>query len=163
MQLEKIVTDWYTLFCSPSKINNLRNCVIYISYSNLQKVKKSINNIVNDASLKDFQRKAELSGFEPIIEFIKTNNKDLKSDYLETEELPFIQSNNSFIVIVKETKDIKLLNENLSELDINKEENDTIYVALIEEAQILTVKDSFCYTIDEYEIPVFVLNIRDKY
>lgn len=162
MQLEKIVTDWHTLYSSPSKINNLKNCVIYISYSNLQKLKRMINGIVNDSKLKDYEKEVELLNFDKIIDFIKRNNAEIESDYLETEELPFVSENNSFIVIVKEVRDIRKMNEDLYDITLSKEENETVYVALLEDAQILTIKDSFCYMIKEYEIPVFYLNIKDK-
>lgn len=162
MQLEKIVTDWYTIYSSPSKINSLKNCVLYISYSNLQKIKKVINDIVNDTKLKDFEKEMELSGFASIIDFIKRNYKEIESDYLETEELSFIEENNSFIVVVKEVRDVRQLNNELDDIVLNKEENDTLFVALLEDAQIFTVKDSFCYMIKEYEIPVFSLNIKSR-
>lgn len=162
MQLEKIVTDWYTMYCSPSKIKNLKNCAIYISYSNLQKLKSEINGIVNNHKLSEFEKEVELLNFDQIIKFIRNNNNQIESDYMQTDELEFIPENNSFIVVVKDTKNIKMLNEKLTNLEVTKEENDTLYLALIEEAQILTIKDALCNKILKYELPIFTLNIKDK-
>lgn len=162
MQLEKIVTDWHTLFCAPSKIKDLKNCIIYISYSNLQKLKSEINNIVNNKSLDDFEKEMQLYSFDKIVGFIRTNFKEIESDYMQTDEIEFISENNSFIVVVKDTKNIKMLNNKLDNLELTKEDNDTIYISLIEEAQIFTVKDTLCEKIHEYKIPVFALNIKDK-
>lgn len=162
MQLEKIVTDWYTLYSSPSKIQSLKNCIIYLSYSNLEQFKKAINGIINDKNLTDFQKEVELSGYEELIKFIKQNYEVIESDYLETEEIPFIEENNSFVVIVKEVKDVKQLSPAYFDLPFTREENDTAFVALLEDSQIFTVKDSFCYMIKEYEIPVFALNIKSR-
>ena len=163
MQLEKIVTDWYTFYCRPSALNNMKNCIIYISDYNLQCLKKAINDIVNNKDLSKFQKEIELESFNKIIGFVRKNNVELNKEFVQTDELEFIKENNSYIVVVKETKDVRLLKEGLKNLYIQKEENETIYVALFENAQIFTIKDSLCRTITKYEIPLFFTNIKDNY
>lgn len=161
MQLEKIVTDWYTFYCKPTTLNEMKNCIIYISAYNIECFKKAINKIINNRDFTPIRREIELQGYEKIISFIRKNSNKLNKDYMQTDELEFIKENNSYIVVVKETKDIRTINDKLKDKYIEKEENDTVFIGLLEEAQILTIKDTICELISEYEIPVFCLNIKN--
>lgn len=161
MQLEKIVTDWYTFYCKPTTLNEMKNCVIYISANNIECLKWEINKTINNKALTPAQKEIELQGFERFISFIRRNNSILNKEYVQTDELEYIKENNSYIVVVKETREIRELNDKLKDKYINQEENDTIFIGLLEEAQILTIKDTVCELISENEIPVFCLNIKN--
>lgn len=161
MQLEKIVTDWYTFYCKPTTLNEMKNCIIYISANNIECLKWEINKTINNKGLTPAQKEIELQGFERFISFIRRNNAILSKEYVQTDELEYIKENNSYIVVVKETRDIRELNDKLNDKYINQEENDTIFIGLLEEAQILTIKDTVCELVSEYEIPVFCLNIKN--
>lgn len=162
MQLEKIVIDWYTLYCKPSTLNDLKNCVVYISEYNIEQFKIAVNKIINDKEKRISEKKFELEQYQNIITFIKKHNSQIKEDVLQTDEILFSKENNSYIVIVKDVKDIRVMNNNLKDRYIDKSENDTIFIALFEEAQIMTVKDSVSELISEQGMPVFCLNIRSE-
>ena len=159
MQLEKIVTDWYTFYAKTSFLNEIKNCIIYISERNINRLKKEINNTVNSKDISFLQKELDLEAFKNFINFIRVNNSLISQDCIQTDELLFVKANNSYIVVVKETKDVTTFSEGL---ELDDYENDTIYIALSEDSQILTVKDSLCEIIQEYEFPVFCLNIREK-
>lgn len=161
MQLEKIVVDWYTLYCRPSTLDNLKNCIIYISEYNVECFKDEINKIINDKKKPAKEKKFELEQYKNIINFIRKNNSSLKEEVLQTDELVYMEQNNSYIVIVKDTKDIKAMNDELKDRYIERSENDTLFIALFEEAQILTVKDSVSEFVSGFGLPIFCLNIRN--
>lgn len=161
MQLEKFVTDWYTFYCKPLKINELKNCVIYISAYNIECFKKTVNDIMNNNSLSKFQKEIELESFAEIIAFIKRNSKALNEEVVQTEELLFIKENNSYIVVVKETKDIRNLKKELETINIDRDVNESIFIAIAEESQLITIKDTTCDLIRDFELPVFCLNIKE--
>ena len=79
---------------------------------------------------------------------------------MQTEELEFIDENNSYIVVVKDIRDIRDMNESMKNISIEKAVNDTIFIALAEDAQIITIKDAIGEVITANNIPVFSLNIR---
>lgn len=160
MQLEKIVMDWYTIHSKPMYINSIKNCVIYVSEYNLECLKKKINEIINAKYESPFLKELEIREYANIINFVKRNNVVLKEKVMQTDELPFIEANNSYIVLVKDVHDIRVMNSELEGLHIAKEVNDTIYIALAEEAQLLTIKDSIEYFVTQNSIPVSVLNIK---
>ena len=160
MQLEKIVMDWYTLHSKPMYLNCIKNCIIYISEYNLECLKKKINEIINDKSEPLFFKELEVREYAQIINFVKKNNAVLNEKVMQTDNLPFIEKNNSYIVLVKDVHDIRVMNSELEGLNIAKEVNDTIYIALAEEAQLLTIKDSIEYFVTQNSIPVSVLNIK---
>lgn len=160
MQLEKIVMDWYTLYCKPSTLNNLKNCIIYISEYNIEQFKVEVNKIVADKNKMLSEKKFELEQYQNIIAFIKKYNSQIKENVLQTDELLFSKENNSYIVMVKDVKDIRVMNDELKDRYIEKSENDTIFIALFEEAQIMTVKDSVSELVSEQGMPIFCLNIR---
>ena len=162
MQLEKIVIDWYTLYCKPSILNNLKNCVVYISEYNIDCFKLEVNKIINDKEKKISEKKFELEQYQNIITFIKKHNTQIKEDVMQTDEMLFSKENNSYIVVVKDVKDIRAMNDNLRDKYIEKSESDTMFIALFEEAQIMTVKDSVSELISEQGMPIFCLNIRNK-
>ena len=162
MQLEKIVIDWYTLYCKPSILNNFKNCVVYISEYNIEQFKIAVNKIINDKEKRISEKKFELEQYQDIITFIKKHSSQMKEDVLQTDELLFSKENNSYMVIVKDVKDIRVMNDSLKDRYIDKSENDTIFIALFEEAQIMTVKDSVSELILEQGMPVFCLNIRSE-
>jgi len=74
MQLEKIVTDWYTFYSQPDTLSNMKNCILYISEYNLEMLKKKINDTMNNANLDTLIKEMELEQFKPIIMFVKSNN-----------------------------------------------------------------------------------------
>lgn len=160
MQLEKIVTDWYTFYCQPETLSTMKNCILYISEYNLEMLKKKINDVMNNSSLDSLIKEIEFEQFKPIINFVKRNNIALKEKVMQTEELEFIEENNSYIVVVKDVRDIRDMNESMKNVSIEKAVNDTIFIALSEEAQIITIKDSVGEFIAANNIPVFSLNIR---
>ena len=160
MQLEKIVTDWYTFYSQPETLSTMKNCILYISEYNLEMLKKKINNTINDANLDSLIKEMEFEQFKPIVQFVKKHNHLLKEPVMQTEELEFIKENNSYIVVVKDVRDIHDMNESMKHITIEKAVNDTIFIALSEEAQIITVKDSVGEIISANNIPVFSLNIR---
>ena len=162
MQLEKIVIDWYTLYCKPSILNNFKNCVVYISEYNIEQFKIAVNKIINDKEKRISEKKFELEQYQDIITFIKKHSSQIKEDVLQTDELLFSKENNCYMVIVKDVKDIRVMNDSLKDRYIDKSENDTIFIALFEEAQIMTVKDSVSELISEQGMPVFCLNIRNE-
>jgi len=79
---------------------------------------------------------------------------------MQPEELEFIKENNSYIVVVKDVRDIHDMSESMKYVVIEKAVNDTIFIALSEEAQIITVKDAVGEIVSANNIPVFSLNIR---
>ena len=52
------------------------------------------------------------------------------------------------------------MNESMKNISIEKAVNDTIFIALAEDAQIITIKDAIGEVITANNIPVFSLNIR---
>lgn len=160
MQLEKIVTDWYTFYSQPDTLSTMKNCILYISEYNLNMLKIKINNTINDANLDSLIKEMEFEQFKPIIRFVKRHNHLLKEHVMQTEELEFIKENNSYIVVVKDVRDIHDISETMKNAIIEKAVNDTIFIALSEEAQIITVKDAIGEIISANNIPVFSLNIR---
>lgn len=160
MQLEKIVTDWYTFYSQPDTLSTMKNCILYISEYNLNMLKIKINNTINDANLDSLIKEMEFEQFKPIVQFVKKHNHLLQEPVMQTEELEFIKENNSYIVVVKDVRDIHDMNESMKNAAIEKAVNDTIFIALSEEAQIITVKDSVGEIISANNIPVFSLNIR---
>lgn len=162
MLLEKMVTDWYTFYCQPDTLSSMKNCVIYISEYNLEMLKFKINEILNDTTTHRIVKEMDFNGYKPIINFIKRNNSLLKENVMQTEEIEFIKENNSYIVVVKDIKDIRNMNESMHDIAVEKADNDTIFIALFEEAQIITIRDAVNRIIKENSIPVFALNIRLK-
>ena len=160
MQLEKIVTDWYTFYSQPDTLSAMKNCILYISEYNLEMLKTKINKTINDVNLDLLIREMEFEQFKPIIQFVKKHNHLLKENVMQTEELEFIKEHNSYIVVVKEVRDIHNMNETMKNVIIEKAVNDTIFIALSEEAQIITIKDAVGEIIAANNIPVFSLNIR---
>ena len=160
MQLEKIVTDWYTFYCQPETLSTMKNCILYISEYNLEILKKKINDIINDSNLDSLIKEIEYEQFKPIINFVKRHGVALKEKVMQTEELEFIKENNSYIVVVKDIRDIRDINESMKNISIEKAVNDTIFIAFSEEAQIITIKDAVGEVITANNIPVFSLNIR---
>lgn len=160
MQLEKIVTDWYTFYCQPETLSTMKNCILYISEYNLEVLKKKINDIMNDSTIDSLIKEMEYEQFKPIINFVKKHGIVLKEKVMQTEELEFIKENNSYIVIVKDIRDIRDMNESMRNISIEKAVNDTIFIALSEDAQIITIKDAVGEVITANNIPVFSLNIR---
>ena len=163
MQLEKFVTDWYTLYSSTFKIKEMKNCIFYISEGNLEALKKKINEILTDKKLDRSEKEFQFGIYKDFVSFIRRNSAQLGEDVMQTDELAFNYENNSYIVVVKKTKDVRLGLKELQNKNIDILENETIFIALNEEAQIITVKDSFEELIKENKVPVFCLNIRDKY
>ena len=123
-------------------------------------LKIKINNTINDANLDSLIKEMEFEQFKPIIRFVKRHNHLLKEHVMQTEELEFIKENNSYIVVVKDVRDIHDISETMKNAIIEKAVNDTIFIALSEEAQIITVKDAIGEIISANNIPVFSLNIR---
>lgn len=162
MQLEKIVTDWYTIYCQPETIASMKNCIIYISEYNVELLKRKINEVLNDNSIPKVIKEIDWVQYTPIISFIKRNLNKLNNNAVQTEELVFMEENNSYIVVVKDVKDIRTMNETMNDIAITRADNETIFIALFEEAQIITVRDSIAKIINENSIPVFHLNIRIK-
>lgn len=160
MQLEKIVTDWYTFYCQPETLSTMKNCILYISEYNLETLKKKINDTMNDSSIDSLIKEMEYEQFKPIISFVKRHSLTLKEKVMQTEELEFIDENNSYIVVVKDIRDIRDMNESMKNISIEKAVNDTIFIALAEDAQIITIKDAIGEVITANNIPVFSLNIR---
>ena len=157
--LEKIVIDWKTLFSRPILVRNMKNCILYISDSNIEKYKQRINKFINSPNTSKEYINAELIYHKDFINFIKHNSEIINQPVMQTDEILFDKNNNSYIVIVKSTKDVSLMLPN--SLPLNQCDNDTLFIALAEEAQLFTTSSSLLDAISNNNLAVFIINALD--
>lgn len=158
MLLEKMVVDWTTIYSYPDSLDYLTNCVIYISISNFNILKQKINADINSSSRGN--REHIIKRYNSFIRFVKKHSKKLNEHVMQTDELIYNEKNNSYIVVVKDVKDVRLLSESLEDVYFEDYENETIFVAISEESQILTGSDLIMELIEENELPIFIVDIR---
>ena len=162
MLLEKIVVDWYTLYAKPTTISEMKNCIIYTSLNNIECLKKKINELFNDRDMDETMKEFELNLYNDIVKFIKRNMANFNDIRVQSDKLEFKKENNSYFIIVRETKDITQNNPKLENIKISREENEAIFIALSEGSQFLTIDDTIIELINKNEIPVFCVNISQE-
>lgn len=158
MELNKITTDGISLYGMPNLFYEMKDTVIYISYSNYLLLKNLIKDAINNA-VSSSDKSYEVKRYAPIINFVKNNEELINGDFLQSDPILFSEEKNNFIAIQKDTKDVAISIEKVPERYLTKEENDTIYTALIESTELLTLNACILEPIERFEIPILAINI----
>lgn len=161
MSLNKITTDAMSLYAKINLFKSMENSIIYLSYSNYVLLKKLIKKGIHTAVSKEV-RAIELETMKELIDFINTNDNLLKDDFLQSDPLPYIESKQLFIAIQKDVKKISEAVESIRPDYLTEEENDTLYTALIESTEVLTLNRGLLDPINDFEIPIFAIDIANK-
>lgn len=157
MELNKITTDAMSLYGKPSLFYEMKDTIIYISYSNYLMLKSLIQNVISNAS--NNEKSIEVKRYAPIISFVKNNDKLLSEDFLQSDPLLFIESKNNYITIQKDTKDVSIISSEIPKDYLSEDENDTIYTAIMESTELLSLNACILDPIERFEIPLFAINI----
>lgn len=161
MNLNKITTDAISLYAKTDLFKNMDNTIIYLSYSNYLLLKKLIIEGVNSA-ISEEVKAIELKIMKELIDFVNVNDSLLNGDFLQSDPLPYINSKNIFIAIQKDVKKISEAVENIRPDYLTEEENDTLYTALLESTEVLTLNKGLLDPINDFEIPIFAIDIANK-
>lgn len=161
MEYNKITTDALTLYGKPDFINEIKDTYIYISYSNYTLLKDMIVEGINKGVTAE-EKNIEKKIMSTYILFIQKYDKKLREDYVQTDPLLLDEENNVFMIIQKDVKDISGTYEGLSAGYLSTEENDTIYTALLESTELLTINSCISDPVKDFDIPVFTINIAGK-
>ena len=97
-----------------------------------------------------------------LIDFVNVNDSLLNGDFLQSDPLPYINSKNIFIAIQKDVKKISEAVESIRPDYLTEEENDTLYTALLESTEVLTLNKGLLDPINDFEIPIFAIDIANK-
>ena len=161
MNLNKITTDAISLYAKTDLFKNMDNTIIYLSYSNYLLLKKLIIERVNSA-ISEEVKAIELKTMKELIDFVNVNDSLLNGDFLQSDPLPYINSKNIFIAIQKDVKKISEAVESIRPDYLTEEENDTLYTALLESTEVLTLNRGLLDPINDFEIPIFAIDIANK-
>lgn len=157
MELNKITTDAMSLYGKPSLFYEMKDTIIYISYSNYSLLKSLIQNTISTSPIED--KGDEVRRYSPIINFVKNNDKLLSGDFLQSDPILFIESQNNYIAIQKDIKDVSIIANGIPKNYLSEDENDTIYTAIVESTELLSLNVCILDPIERFEIPVFAINI----
>lgn len=162
MKLEKIVTDGMTLFFNPNMVKNMTNCVIYLSEKNYNHFLELVYNFQTNRQTPEFIKKEKMQSFKKFIDFGKKNIDVINKDCVQTDELLWDERNNSYIVIVKQVKNIGKTMQLPIKAFLDDYVNDTIYIGLSEEATIVTASRDVIITIKENKLDVATIDLSQK-
>lgn len=158
MELNKITTDALSLYGMPNLFYEMNNTIIYISYSNYLLLKRLIKEAIDNA-LSSKSKTIEVKRYAQLIRFVKNNEEQINKEFLQSDPMVLCEDKNNYIAIQKDTKNIALTIDSISPTYLSKEENDTIYTALIESTELLTLNACILEPIERFEIPIFAINI----
>lgn len=158
MELNKITTDALSIYGMPSLFYEMKDTVIYISYSNYLLLKNLVKDAINKA-VSSSDKSYEVKRYAPIINFVKNSEEIISGEFLQSDPILLSEEKNNFIAIQKDTKDVSISTPTVPKNYLSEEENDTIYTALIESAELLTLNACILEPIKRFEIPILAINI----
>lgn len=158
MELNKITTDALSIYGMPNLFYEMKDTIIYISYSNYLLLKNLVKEAINNA-VSSNDKSYEVKRYAPIINFVKNNEELINGEFLQSDPILLSEEKNNFIAIQKDTKDVSISIASIPKDYLTREENDTIYTALIESTELLTLNVCILDPVERFEVPILAINI----